>query len=111
MIVLGPCPRCYQLPPARPVSRSIQRATDHLDHAADPAAADTPADPPPPASGTPADLPVPASLSREALHRAIIGKAADLVSGLGRLASFPPVGIPLGRQAGPEQIRVALQVG
>ena len=61
---------------------------DHLDHAADPAAADTPADPPPAASGILADPPVPASLSREALQRAIIGKAADLLSGPGGLASF-----------------------
>jgi hypothetical protein len=41
-----------------------------------------------PADGTQADAETPASPSREALQQAIIGKAADLLSGPGGLASF-----------------------
>ena len=57
---------------------------DRLDHAPDRA---EPASDPAPAS--PADASAgPASLAREALQKAIIGKAADLLSGPGGLASF-----------------------
>ena len=50
---------------------------EHLDHDAGQ-----------PANGTQADPETPASPSREALQQAIIGKAADLLSGPGGLASF-----------------------
>jgi hypothetical protein len=57
---------------------------DRLDHAPDRA---EPAADPAPAS--PADAPAaPASPAREALQKAIIGKAVDLLSGPGGLASF-----------------------
>ena len=59
---------------------------DRLDHAADrPVPAD---DSPAPAGDSPADAQAPASPSREALLKAIIGKAVDLLSGPGGLASF-----------------------
>ena len=57
---------------------------DRLDHAADQAepASD-------PAQASPAEVPAgPASPAREALQKAIIGKAVDLLSGPGGLASF-----------------------
>jgi len=56
---------------------------DHLDRSATPAAPDTPT-----ADNAQADPQTPAPLSREALQQAIIGKAADLLSGPGGLASF-----------------------
>jgi hypothetical protein len=43
---------------------------------------------PDPASGPPASLALLTSMSREAIRQAIIGKAADLLSGPGGLASF-----------------------
>ncbi len=52
---------------------------DRLDHAAD---RDQPA------QAAPADAPASASPAREALQKAIIGKAVDLLSGPGGLASF-----------------------
>jgi len=52
---------------------------DRLDHGADPATDDTPTVSPAPALSSP---------SREALQQSIIGKAADLLSGPGGLASF-----------------------
>ena len=55
---------------------------DRLDHRADLATDGTPTVSPAPAP------PAPPSLSREALQQAIIGKAADLLSGPGGLASF-----------------------
>jgi hypothetical protein len=52
---------------------------DRLDHGVGPATDDTP---------TASPAPAPSSPSREALQQAIIGKAADLLSGPGGLASF-----------------------
>jgi Domain of unknown function (DUF222) len=57
---------------------------DQLDHAADRAGTELQAAPTAPANGSAR----PASPAREALERAIIGKAVDLLSGPGGLASF-----------------------
>jgi hypothetical protein len=76
---------------------------DRLDHSRDGAEpADGPHTGPQPALASPADAPAaPAAPAREALERAIIGKAADLLSGPGGLASFLRTGQLGARLAGP----------
>jgi hypothetical protein len=80
----GHGPRCHPQPDADPAG--------HHDPAVEPAAASPdPAsepDQPAPAAACPGGLALLSGMSREAIRQAIIGKAADLLSGPGGLASF-----------------------
>ncbi|HJY02901.1 MAG TPA: DUF222 domain-containing protein [Streptosporangiaceae bacterium] len=86
----GHGPRCQPQPDATPAGAPAPAANPDPVSNPDPAGNPGPAAEPAPAGAgeLPSGLAVLSGMSREAIQRAIIGKAADLLSGPGGLASF-----------------------
>jgi hypothetical protein len=80
----GHGPRCHPQPGADPAGQPAPASNPGLAGSPDPAGEPAPAG----CGGPPSGLAVLSGMSREAIRQAIIGKAADLLSGPGGLASF-----------------------